>query len=517
MIIRKPYAFLIKNFKRIHILMLILSLFVAYKIFDVSSFVQEFMRLGTYDLYADPIGSHITFFLQLAIVLLVVGSGSLILLLRHKEKPWKAYLIPFIEYILLFFVLGMIKSFFSSYSDDVATTDLRMSRDLLMLFLFGQLPAIGIFVMRTFGLDIKKFNFNMDEEFLELSEADREEFEIRLDVDKNTFKRGFRRLLRNLGYIYKEHKTICNICFGIVGVLVLYNSYKFIFITNRSYKQGDTYSANEYTIKINNSYYTDKDASGKVISKDSDFVVVDVTITNNISRRKLDMDNFHLKNGVSDYTTTSKTYEEEFSDLGSCVDSSKELKRDESINTIIIYKVEKRKWNSNFVLYYQEKYGSDKLRKIKLNIKDISKLEKVEKLKYGDTLKLKVNGKVENISIDDYDIVQTAEYIKRSCTLYDCVNNTYDFTAKDGYNILKLSFGSDNFESKNLIDFLNKYGKISYKDSDGNDEEYGIVNAADRTYSGKFIYLQIPNEINNSSSLSIDIVYRDKRYSYSIN
>ena len=57
--------------------------------------------------------------------------------------------------------------------------------------------------MRTFGLDIKKFNFNMDEEFLELSEADREEFEIRLDIDKNTFKRGFRRLLRNLGYIYK--------------------------------------------------------------------------------------------------------------------------------------------------------------------------------------------------------------------------------------------------------------------------------------------------------------------------
>ena len=181
------------------------------------------------------------------------------------------------------------------------------------------------------------------------------------------------------------------------------------------------------------------------------------------------MDNFHLKNGVSDYTTTSKTYEEEFSDLGSCVDSSKELKRDESITTIIVYKVEKRKWNSNFVLYYQEKYGSDKLRKIKLNIKDISKLEKVEKLKYGDTLKLKVNGKVENISIDDYDIAQTAEYIKRSCTLYDCVNNTYDFTAKDGYNILKLSFGSDNFESKNLIDFLNKYGKISYKDSDGNE------------------------------------------------
>ena len=55
MIIRKPYAFLIKNFKRIHIVLLLLSLFVAYKVFDVSSFVNEFMKFGTYDYFKDPI------------------------------------------------------------------------------------------------------------------------------------------------------------------------------------------------------------------------------------------------------------------------------------------------------------------------------------------------------------------------------------------------------------------------------------------------------------------------------
>ena len=44
MIIRKPYAFLIKNFKKIHIALLILGLFVGYKLFDVTSFVNEFMK-----------------------------------------------------------------------------------------------------------------------------------------------------------------------------------------------------------------------------------------------------------------------------------------------------------------------------------------------------------------------------------------------------------------------------------------------------------------------------------------
>ena len=170
MIIRKPYAFLIKNFKKIHILLLLISLFVLYRLFDVGNFVKEYMSFGTYDAYLNPITKHITFWLLLGIFVLVVGTASLIILLIYKKKPWKVYLIPFIEYLTLFFVLKMIKSFFIGYTYDVETTDLNMSRDLLAIFQILQLPAIGIFVMRVFGLDINKFNFNTDKEFFELSE-----------------------------------------------------------------------------------------------------------------------------------------------------------------------------------------------------------------------------------------------------------------------------------------------------------------------------------------------------------
>ena len=239
MIIRKPYAFLIKNFKKIHVVLLLLSLFVAYKLFDVSSFVGEFMDFGIYDSYNNSISRHITFSLQMALILIVIGCCALILLLRHKKKPWKAYLIPLVEYFALIFVLGMVKGFFNSYTDGVSSTDLRMSRDLLMIFLIAQLPAIGIFIMRTFGLDINKFSFNTDEEFLELSEADREEFEVRLDIDKNTIKRTFRRLFRNIGYVYKEHKLICNTIISLIFIVIIYNIYAFVFITNKSYKQGE--------------------------------------------------------------------------------------------------------------------------------------------------------------------------------------------------------------------------------------------------------------------------------------
>ena len=165
MIIRKPYAFLIKNFKKIHIFLLILSLFVLYQLINVNNFVNEFMRLGTYDLFKDPITNHITWYLTLFIFLLIVGSASILFLLNHKQKPWKIYLIPIIHYFIVLLVLGVIKSFFNSYSTDVETTDLRMAKDLLTMFLIVQLPVIGIYVMRVFGLDVKKFDFNSDQEF----------------------------------------------------------------------------------------------------------------------------------------------------------------------------------------------------------------------------------------------------------------------------------------------------------------------------------------------------------------
>ena len=55
MIIRKPYAFLIKHFRRIHIFVLLLCGYVYYKCMQTRSFVADFLELGTYDAYNEPI------------------------------------------------------------------------------------------------------------------------------------------------------------------------------------------------------------------------------------------------------------------------------------------------------------------------------------------------------------------------------------------------------------------------------------------------------------------------------
>lgn len=516
MIFRKPYAFLIKNFKKIHVVLFLLSLFVAYKLMDVNRFVRDFMHYGSYDLFQNPITKHITFTLKLSLILIILGSAALLFLLRHKQKPWKLYLYPIFEYLALYFVLGMISSFFDNYTSTVSTTDLRLSRDLLMIFLIAQLPAIFIFVMRIFGLDLKKFNFNLDDEFLELSDEDREEFEININIDYHSFKRLFKRTIRNLRYFYLEHKGICR---GIAVILVIitgYQVYHYFFVTHKSYSEGNDYTVNGYTIQVHNSYFTNKDYKGDVVEKNYNFVVLDLSVTNYAGRRKMYIDNFHLKNDSHDYVTTQTSYAKEFQDFGNPYEAVKELKQDETFRFIIIFKVDKGLNLNHYNLYYQE---HDYLRKIKLKVKDYSKIKEVGTYKLGDNISFSVKNKEQDISLDYYEFYDSVDYSIRTCTRSSCSISDLNYTAPAGMKVLKIDFASTTYEGKDMVDFSNDYGKIVYIDnSEGENEEVELdfKYPLPRKATGKYLYVLVPQEVETTSSLKIIYTVRNKKYVYQL-
>ena len=116
MIIRKPYAFLIKHFRKIHILLFVLCGYIYYKNLQLSSFVKEFMNLGTYDAYAEPITDYVTGLSTITLIILIIGSIVLLGLLRYKKKPWKLYILPILEYLLVLLVFYATKSFFNNYT-----------------------------------------------------------------------------------------------------------------------------------------------------------------------------------------------------------------------------------------------------------------------------------------------------------------------------------------------------------------------------------------------------------------
>ena len=513
MVIRKPYAFLIKNFKKIHIFLFLLCAFIYYKVLQVNEFVSEFMQLGSYDSYNEPIARYINFFIYLILLVVVITSFLLILLLKRKNKPWKLYLIPFITYFTIMFIFAWTSSFFNTYMGGTETTNIRMIRDILGILSFFQYPVFVILFIRIFGIDLRKFNFNQDQEYLELASEDREEFEINIDIDKESFKRAFKRLIRNINYLYQEHKLICNTIIVIIFVILIKNLYTFVFVTNRSYKQGQTFDANGYTITVNNSYYTDKDYKGDVISDKNNFVIIDLTIKNNSEKREINLSNFHVMNGVSNYATTSKTYESDFEDLGKVMDSVQEVSRDASVRTIIIFRVDKKLPKNRFVLYYQELEGDNHLRKIKLKINDLSQIIKHDPIEFGNNLKINYKDEKEDIIFDGFQILDTVTYRTRLCNTTKCEDSTREYKAKTNEKIIYLSYSSSEIDSNNMVDFSTDYGKIRYKDSNGT-KTIRMASAVTSKYFGKYLYLKVPNEIIDAKEISLIYTIRNNEYTY---
>ena len=68
MIIRKPYAFLMKYFRKIHILLLMLSIFIFYKTNTFYSFVKQYMKTGVYNPYIESVKNYASDFLYLLLL-----------------------------------------------------------------------------------------------------------------------------------------------------------------------------------------------------------------------------------------------------------------------------------------------------------------------------------------------------------------------------------------------------------------------------------------------------------------
>lgn len=515
MIIRKPYAFLIKHFRRIHVFLLVLCGFIYYKCMQTRSFVTEFLDLQSYDPYYEPITKYASVLALIVLIGIVVLSFVLVVLLRHKKKPWKLYIIPVVTYTFLFFVFVLAISIFASYDDNSGTTGVRAISDLLFMGTIPQYVVIIILVMRILGVDLNKFDFKSDQEYLELSNEDREEVEISVNIDKESFRRTFKRLKRNLSYVYQEHRLIVN-CIAVVLVVVsVVSIYRYVFIVHRSYRQGDEISSSGYTIQINHSYYTDKDYRGEVISEKNNFVVLDVTLTNHVQEREVNLNRFHVMNKTDNYSQTYRTYATSFQDLGTTYEKIT-LSRDASRRFLLIYRVDKDLDPNRFVLYYQELDNNQPyLRKIKLNIEDLREIKSQETKTIGDEEVIAVGEDEVSFSLEDYSIVSSTTYNTRTCpSRNNCYVASNNLSSKQDKLILQIFFSSNTFTGEDFVDFSMEYGKIDYIDNNGESHEVAIIDSVNRSYNGNYMYLDVPRDLQDASEIRLVYTVRNKEYIY---
>ena len=93
MVLRKPYAFLIKYFKLINFILSALLIYLAYRTYNIINFFNEYI-LNNYsgNYFKGFSEQYVSPFVYLILIIIFIGTLAIYLLLKYKNKPAKLYL-----------------------------------------------------------------------------------------------------------------------------------------------------------------------------------------------------------------------------------------------------------------------------------------------------------------------------------------------------------------------------------------------------------------------------------------
>ena len=116
MILKKPYAFIIKHFRAVHLFLLIPMFYLIIKTKNIVSFFAEYIAndytFKFNNVLSSLSGNYINLFMYLAVILILVVFMFLFIILQKKEKPTRYYSVSIIYYIVIFILLTTFFSIF---------------------------------------------------------------------------------------------------------------------------------------------------------------------------------------------------------------------------------------------------------------------------------------------------------------------------------------------------------------------------------------------------------------------
>lgn len=353
MVFRKPYAFLIKHFKLIHLIITSILILLVRSNNTIFSYLNSCINdpVNRYNAL-DYINYSIYIFIIIAIILLFI----IYLLFKHKDKPRYLYLFSIIGYIIIAIFMFILFNYFNELPHNIIDQKtIRGYRDIMLITLgFQYLIIVNMFI-RTLGFDIKKFNFGKDIQELNLREEDNEEIEVDVKIDTTNIMREVRKKKRELGYYFMEYRVIILGIFAIILVIItanIYNKYKGVF---KVYEQNEIVG-NINHLAVTKTYYD--------IKNDKNYVIVAFDIFKYNKKEILNLTNMVLIVDKEQYVP-NKNICHIYNELGNCY--KKQYITDKVTSYIIVYEVDNLNSKSTYLLYketYEDKF------KIKLNLEN---------------------------------------------------------------------------------------------------------------------------------------------------
>ena len=533
MILKKPYAFLIKHFRLINFLLAALAGFIVYKTYSIVNFFTSYVNNNySGSFYAGFYHEYISPIVILSFLLILFGIAAICLLFLYKKKLNKPYLFSLIFYIILFIYFIIIRNSMIGMQSVILTAEVaRIYRDISTLAMVPQVFYIILFVMRFFGFNIGKFNFQEDLKALQVSEGDNEEVEITIKQDGTKIKRVFRRFLREFKYYIKENKFIfILICLGsavLIGFLI-YNALP--DIVDYNYRQGDIFYMNDITYRIEDSIITNLDYKGDVITKDKYYVVIKLYVENNSSNDfSINYDNYRLEIN-KEYLYPVKGKGSKFIDYAK--DNSKNVVKVNSKNIYsIVYEIDSKDIKKSYRLKINNGTAiSDNVSVGKFNYVTITPIiiDKVTDegtIKVGEELNLS-GSNLGNSTFKINNVFNTSKYIYEyeKCEL-DVCNNYKDIITINYTNNNKILMVMD-YEYKldkevpfynNATDinkFVDNFIKIKYLE--GEEVKYAKVKNVTPKNMKSQIAIETDKDIENAKELYVVISIRNKEYNIQV-
>lgn len=522
MILKKPYAFFIKYFKIIH---LIMAIFMGLLIFQTNTFLQFFNEYINSNMITTGLNLIDTYFSKLSYIyisIVLIFDFIVWFLLDYKKKKNIFYVINFVGYVSVLVFYIYLSSLLTSMSKQIIDTRLIMAiRDLVIIFFTFQTFSIFVVVSRFFGLNIKQFNFESDLKELNLAEGDNEEVEVSLDLDVNTLKSKLSLILRNYKYYFKENLRLIIPIMTVLILLLGYIIYKNINGNTTKYKQGSIFTVPNYSLKVVDTFVTSKDYKMNVISDNNSLVVVKIDIKTTNKTENFEFGKFALQIGKNKYYHTIK-YSSSLSDLGNTY--IKQKLTDSYTSYLLVYEVPKTQASKKKNLVYVNEISSglfsrDTLTKVKLNSSNLDEIEnnnislneKVEfNASYIDIKSITLKG----ITLSDEFQIKYNKCINDSeCySFYEPLQASYSGSYDKA--ILKIEVDIDSQDNSNIVNLLNSFSKISYKINGINKSVTLSKQILPTKVNSKAYYFEVPQELISAEEIIYIFSVRGNVYTY---
>lgn len=524
MILRKPYAFFIKHFKLFNIILTILEIYLIYKLGFLFQFFLEYSKNPIGAIGQDLTGTLINNLMYIIGFSIIIFSLIIMSVLSFKKKPIKLYMFSIIINAFVLILIFITSNILGTI--EIRIIDNReafLVRDFILIASILEFIITVFTLMRSIGFDIKHFSFLKDLEDMKIDTSDNEEFELQIDVDSSEFKRDVNRKKRYFKYFVYEHKAsiivITTIIIGIVS-FIIYSKSGFYFNT---VKPNKIINVDNLTMGISNSYITNKDYVGNILSKDKQIIAVNLKIKTKSLKQKLNIARFKLVVNDKNYQHIT-TYNTKLIDLGQGYND--EILTNDFSNYLLIFEIPNNLSNKKMYLEYDTE--DDKLVKFALDIKKID--NKSERITNNITETVLFNNELikdGSLLIESYEINDRFKVDYKFCITNDECYDSYEYLVPDyksNYDktLLKIGGGinlkESNISVSNLYDFINKFGTLVYT-IDGKIKRQNVsfkqvkptkTNVQD-TY-----YIEVLDEVKNAENISIEFKLRNRIYVYKI-